>query len=132
MADEKREPARVSGTRHGPGGRMGGGEKAEDFRGSLARLTGYCRTWLPAVIAAMALAMAGSILNPIGPGRVAEMTRIMTEGLMTGIDVEAVARIALLLAALYGLGWLFSIVQGQIMADPTGIPLAAHGHLPKI
>ena len=119
MADEKREPARVPGTRHGPGGRMGGGEKAKDFRGSLARLTGYCRTWLPAVIAAMALAMAGSILNLIGPGRVAEMTRIMTEGLMTGIDVEAVARIALLLAALYGLGWLFSIVQGQIMAAVT-------------
>ena len=57
MADEKREPARVPGTRHGPGGRMGGGEKAKDFRGSLARLTGYCRTWLPAVIAAMALAL---------------------------------------------------------------------------
>lgn len=119
MADEKREPARVPGTRHGPGGRMGGGEKAKDFRGSLARLTGYCRTWLPAVIAAMVLAMAGSILNLIGPGRVAEMTRIMTEGLMTGIDVETVARIALLLAALYGLGWLFSIVQGQIMAAVT-------------
>lgn len=119
MADAEREPVRATGTRHGPGGRMAGGERAKDFQGTLMRLANYCRAWLPAVIAAMAIAMAGSILNLIGPGRLAEMTRIITEGLMTGIDVEAVIRIALLLMVLYGLGWLFSIIQGQIMATMT-------------
>ena len=119
MADAEREPVRATGTRHGPGGRMAGGERAKDFQGTLMRLANYCRAWLPAVIAAMAIAMAGSILNLIGPGRLAEMTRIITEGLMTGIDVEAVIRIALLLVVLYGLGWLFSIIQGQIMATMT-------------
>ena len=119
MADAEREPVRATGTRHGPGGRMDGGERAKDFQGTLMRLANYCRAWLPAVIAAMAIAMAGSILNLIGPGRLAEMTRIITEGLMTGIDVEAVIRIALLLMVLYGLGWLFSIIQGQIMATMT-------------
>jgi len=119
MADEEREPVRATGTRHGPGGRMAGGERAKDFQGTLMRLANYCRAWLPAVIAAMAIAMAGSILNLIGPGRLAEMTRIITEGLMTGIDVEAVIRIALLLVVLYGLGCLFSIIQGQIMATMT-------------
>ncbi len=121
MPDEKQNGASASGVRRGPGGggRMGGGEKARDFRGSLTRLAGYCRKYLPAVAAALVLACAGSILNLVGPGRVAEMTRLMTQGLMTGIDVEAVTGIALLLAVLYGFGWLFSVIQGQIMAIVT-------------
>ena len=38
---------------------------------------------------------------------------------MTGIDVDAVVEIAVLLAVLYGLGWLFSLIQGMVMATVT-------------
>lgn len=109
-----------SGRSFGPGGgRMGGGEKAKDFSGSLKKLIAYLGKYLPAIVFAMVLAVTGSILNLIGPGKVADMTSLMTEGLMTGIDVDAVVEIAILLAVLYGLGWLFSLIQGMVMATVT-------------
>lgn len=122
MPEQKNEISKSngSGRSFGPGNRkMGGGEKAKDFSGSLKKLFAYCGRYLPAVVFAMVLAVTGSILNLIGPGKVADMTNLMTEGLMTGIDVEAVVEIAVLLAALYGMGWLFSLIQGMVMATVT-------------
>ena len=122
MPEQKNEMQKNNGSKRGfgpGGGRMGGGEKAKDFSGSLKKLFAYCGRYLPAIVLAMVLAVTGSILNLIGPGKVADMTNLMTEGLMTGIDVEAVVEIAVLLAALYGLGWLFSLIQGMVMATVT-------------
>lgn len=122
MPEQKNEMSKSngSGRSFGPGNRkMGGGEKAKDFSGSLKKLFAYCGRYLPAIVFAMVLAVTGSILNLIGPGKVADMTNLMTEGLMTGIDVEAVVEIAVLLAALYGMGWLFSLIQGMVMATVT-------------
>lgn len=119
MSDEKREPVRAPGTRHGPGGKIGGGEKARDFSGSLRKLAAYCRRYLPAIAAAMVLAAAGSVLNLIGPGRVADMTDLITQGMMTGIDVGATTEIAAELVCLYAAGWLFSVIQGIVMATVT-------------
>lgn len=119
MSDEKREPVRAPGTRHGPGGKIGGGEKARDFSGSLRKLAAYCRQYLPAIAAAMVLAAAGSVLNLIGPGRVADMTDLITQGMMTGIDVGATTEIAAELVCLYAAGWLFSVIQGVVMATVT-------------
>lgn len=124
MPEQKNEISKSngSGRSFGPGNRkMGGGEKAKDFSGSLKKLFVYCGRYLPAIVFAMVLAVTGSILNLIGPGKVADMTNLMTEGLMTGIDVEAVVEIAVLLAALYGMGWLFSLIQGMVMATVTQI-----------
>ena len=106
----------------GPGGRMrgmAGGEKAKDFKTAAAQLFGYMRRYLPAVLAAVVLAAAGTILNLLGPGKLSDMTKLITEGLHGGIDVDAVVRIALTLAFLYGLGFIFSVLQGQIMASVT-------------
>ena len=111
MPEQKNEMQKNNGSKRGfgpGGGRMGTGsanpgEKAKDFSGSLKKLFAYCGRYLPAIVLAMVLAVTGSILNLIGPGKVADMTNLMTEGLMTGIDVEAVVEIAVLLAALYGL-----------------------------
>ncbi len=122
MPEQKNEISKSNGSGRGfgPGNRkMGGGEKAKDFSGSLKKLFAYCGRYLPAIVFAMVLAVTGSILNLIGPGKVADMTNLMTEGLMTGIDVEAVVEFAVLLAALYGMGWLFSLIQGMVMATVT-------------
>ena len=55
--------------RRGPGGggRMGSGEKAKDFGKAIRQLIGYCRKYIPAILAAMFFAVAGSVLNLIGP-----------------------------------------------------------------
>ena len=101
---------------HGKGGR---GEKPKDFKNTMRQLISYCRIYLPAIIIALILAMAGSVFNIIGPDILSDITDLITEGMMTSIDLDAVVSIASLLAFLYGLGFLFNYVQGFIMATVT-------------
>ncbi|MFV0529651.1 MAG: ABC transporter ATP-binding protein [Lachnospiraceae bacterium] len=98
-----------------PGG-MTTKEKAKDFVKSLQKLVSYCKKYAPAMCAALVLAVAASVFSLIGPGKLSEITDIITEGMMSGIDVAAVARIGLVLAILYGLSLLFGYGQGFIMA----------------
>ena len=106
----------------GPGGRgirMGKGEKANDFGKAMKQLIVYLKNYLPAICLSVILAGAGTIFNLIGPGKLSDMTKLITEGLRGGIDVERVVKIAMTLAILYGLGFVFSVLQGQIMAVVT-------------
>ncbi len=105
------------GPGHGP--RMGGGEKANDFGKAIRDLLRYSKRYLPMIVTALLMAAAGTILNLIGPSKLKDMTKIITDGLMTGIDLNAFLRIAVTLAVLYGLGALFSLVQGWIMTTVT-------------
>ncbi|WP_179602342.1 ABC transporter ATP-binding protein [Neobacillus driksii] len=101
---------------HGKGGR---GEKPKDFKNTMRKLISYCRVYLPAIIIALILAMAGAVFNIIGPDLLSEITDIITEGMMSSIDLDAVVNVATLLAFLYGLGFLFNYIQGFIMATVT-------------
>lgn len=109
--------SRGFGQRGGRG--MGGGEKANNFGKAIRELASYCRKYIPAIVVAIVLAVAGSILNIIGPGKLSDITDLITEGLFTGIDIDAVISIVLLLVVLYALGFLFSVFQGVIMATVT-------------
>ena len=112
--------AKLNQPRRGPGGGgprgMMSGEKPTDFKAAIGKLLAYCRSSLPAVIVALFLAAAGTILNLLGPGKLSNMTEIIVAGLRGGIDVPAVVRTAGTLAILYGLGFLFSLLQGLIIA----------------
>lgn len=104
----------------GPAGGGGmGGEKAKNFGVAISKLMRYCSNYMPAISIAVLLAMAGSILNIIGPGKLSEITDLITEGFRTGIDMDAVVDIVLLLIALYVSGFVFSVIQGVIMATVT-------------
>ncbi|MEH7245748.1 ABC transporter ATP-binding protein [Neobacillus niacini] len=99
---------------------MGGrGAKAKDFKKTFKQLISYCKLYLPIIIIALVLAMAGAIFNIIGPEMLKDITDLITEGLMTGIDLDAVVSVASILAFLYGLGFLFNYIQGFIMATVT-------------
>ena len=87
--------------------------------GALKRLLAYLRSSLGAILAAMVLAALGAVMTIIGPGRVGEIATLMSDGLMTGIDLAAVARVGIFLAVIYGLGAVFSFFQQYLMADTT-------------
>lgn len=102
----------------GPGMR-GGGEKAKDFTGTWKKLIGYIRSYIAVIIIAVICAISGTILNLIGPDKLKELTNIITNGFLTGIDMDGVAKIGFTLVALYASGAVLSIVQHLIMAVVT-------------
>ena len=103
----------------GPGPGMMPGEKAKDFKKAVKDLFNYIKRYMPAIITAIIFSTAGTILNVIGPDKMKEITNLVTEGVMTGIDKGAVFKIALTLAIMYGVGAILNLLQGIIMADVT-------------
>lgn len=116
----KKQNTRVQMGQDGPGGRgMVGDEKAKDFKQAMGRLFQYMKGYYFIMFIALVSAVVGTIMNIIGPGKLADITDYITEGLRYGIDTFAVTKIAILLIVLYGLGFLFSVIQGMIMATVT-------------
>lgn len=113
-------------SQHGPmGGGPGGppmgasGQKAKDFQKTIKQLVTYCSTYIPYILFALVLAFVGAAFNVYGPDQLSEMTDIIQEGLMTTIDLDGIQKIGILLAVLYGLGFVFNYIQGFIMATVT-------------
>lgn len=90
-----------------------------DLGASLRKLAAYMRGDIPALVTALVLAALGAVLTIIGPGKIGEMTNLMSEGFAAGIDLAAVGRIGALLAVVYALSALFTFIQQYIMATIT-------------
>lgn len=99
--------------KHRPAEKSGGIGKA------IPRLTEYMRSQLGLIIAALVLAALSAVLTIIGPDKVGEIATIMSDGLLTGIDISAIARVGAFLAAIYVASALFGFVQHYIMAVVT-------------
>lgn len=76
----------------------------------------YLRPHGAVIVLATLMAMGGAVLNLVGPSKLAEITDLVTAGLASTIDLEAVGSLAALLCALYGLGFALSFAQGLLMA----------------
>lgn len=115
MGQAQRRPVR-----RGPGGRMGGGEKAKDFVGTWKKLLLYCKRYAPVFAIAIACAIGGTILQLLGPDKLSEIAGQLEKGLLSGvIDMDAIAKTAVVLLCFYGASWLLSLTQQWIMATLT-------------
>ena len=84
----------------------------------MANILTYAREYKWPFVAAVVLAMIGSISSIIGPDRLGDMTDKITEGLMSpdGIDLEGISQIAMTLVVIYVLGAIFTYIQTFLMA----------------
>ena len=107
-------------------GRMSAAQKPKDMKKAFGSLINYSKAYLPAIITALILAIAGTVFSIIGPNQLNELTNTVTDGMaamregnMHGIDMDAIEKIAYTLIVLYSLSAIFSYVQGFIMTTVT-------------
>ncbi len=104
----------------GPGGRMGGGEKAKDLVGTWKKLLGYCKKYAAAFVIAIICAMIGTVLQLLGPDKLSDIAMYIEQGLLSGnIDIDSVVRVAITLVCFYAASWVLSATQHWIMATIT-------------
>lgn len=106
-------------TRGGNQSNQASGQKANNFKATWGKLLNYFRSYWTAGIIALMSAVIGTVLTLIGPDKLSELTDIVTAGIVTGIDMDAVRTIGFTLVGFYGLSGLLSLVQGLIMAEVT-------------
>ena len=90
-----------------------------DVGEALKKLQSYLKKTLGVVLLALILASLSAVLTIVGPGQVGKIATLMSDGLMTGVDLAAVARVGVGLAVIYGLSALFGFIQHYIMATVT-------------
>jgi len=107
---------------HGPAAMMRG-EKARDFKGTMARLIKYLGSYRVAIVIVMVFAVASTVFTILGPKVLGRATTTLFEGVMgeitgsgTGIDFEAIRQIILWTLALYVGSAAFSFIQGWVMS----------------
>ncbi len=101
--------------------KMDSSSKAKDFRKSMGQLVSHSREFIPYVVTAIVLAVAGTIFSLIGPNKLQDITEIIEEGLMSpaGVNTDKITKIAVFLVVLYVLAFIFTYTQGFIMTTVT-------------
>ena len=110
----------------GPG--MGMVEKPKSFKATMKKLIRYCKSYLPVIIVALVAAIAGTVLQILGPDKLKDLTNEIGKGLprmiqgkplMGAIDLTAVAGITWALVFFYAGSMLLNLTQSYIMATVT-------------
>jgi ATP-binding cassette subfamily B protein len=103
---------------------MMAGEKARDFRGTMARLIEYLGDYRKSVLIVMIFAVGSTVFAIVGPKILGKATTRLFEGVIgqisgtgTGIDFDYIGDIILLTLGLYLTSAVFSYVQGWIMSN---------------
>lgn len=107
------------GGMRGPGMGRRPAEKSKDFKGTWMKIIRYCKRYLAVIVVALTCAVAGTILTILGPDKLSDLTKVITEGIATGIDMERVKSIGLTLVAFYVGSVILSFGQQFIMVTVT-------------
>ena len=107
------------GGMRGPGMGRRPAEKSKDFKGTWRKIIRYCKRYLAVIVVALICAVAGTILTILGPDKLSDLTKVITEGIATGIDMERVKSIGLTLVVFYVGSAILSFGQQFIMATVT-------------
>lgn len=94
-------------------------ESASNFKLAMKKLIISLKPFYHLIIPAFILAMISAIFSIIGPGKLSDITDIITDGIVTGIDLDKVTEIGIFLIIIYSLSTIFGYVQGFIMATVT-------------
>ncbi|MCB2412079.1 ABC transporter ATP-binding protein/permease [Demequina sp. TTPB684] len=96
-------------------------EKAQDFRGSIKRLTSLLRPEAAVVAAVLVIGTLAVALAVVGPKILGEATTVIFTGFLTGdgIDFARLHRILMAVAVLYIASSLLAYLQGYILNGAT-------------
>lgn len=94
-------------------------KQPKQSKDSLKKLVKYCKNHMTVIIIAIISAIIGTILALIGPDKLSELTDIITAGLASDIDIDAVTSIGLTLVFIYIISTVLNLLQGYIMASVT-------------
>jgi len=111
-------PQTGSGFGGGPR-QIGTGERAKDFRKSIKTLIAHINKFVPALIAAIVLALLGTGASLVGPEILRRVTDTISQGMATNIDLGRVMRLSMILLIIFLAGAALTFIQGWILTTVT-------------
>lgn len=94
-------------------------DKPKNMKKALTKLAHYGNKYIGVLIFTLLLAAGGAVLTVIGPNQISKITDYISEGLFSGIDLDKIMQVGILLLCIYGASALFTFLQHFIMATLT-------------
>ena len=94
-------------------------EVAKDFKGTITRLIKYDKRLIKLLFISLILSFISSALAIIGPDKLKDITNVVANNITTGIPLNEVKDIAIVLVIIYAVSSLFGYLQGFIMTTVT-------------
>ena len=94
-------------------------ESKANSKGGLLDLVKYMKKHAIYLVLALIFAIGGSVITVYGPEKLSEITDLITQGIMTGIDMDKIYEVGIFMAALYAISIVLSYSQSFIMATVT-------------
>lgn len=100
---------------------------------TLGKILGFWKPYRVPMIFALILSAVGSVLTVVAPNLIGQLITIMEAGLAGNIDLAAIKEVSAAALLLLLLGFLFSYIQGRLMATVTQKigPVPARHHKPE-
>lgn len=93
--------------------------RSKNFGKSIKKLITYFRPYWFLIILSILFAGAGSLLTVLGTDKMSDMTDIIKDGILSGMDMDQVIKTGVILAVMYILSAVMTSVQGVIMTFVT-------------
>ena len=90
-------------------------EKPKNFKSAMLSLLRYLKPWYTAIIISLMFSLMSTVLILIAPGMMADLTNLIGEGLLTGIDMPAVKKAIITIIAVYLAGGILSCIASYTM-----------------
>ena len=94
-------------------------DRPKDFKGAMRKLLRYCRPFAFPVFLAVLFDVLGVVTRLIGPGKISEITDLISEGLSGEINMDKIISICIFLVCLYLGGAILSYFTAFIMTVVT-------------
>ena len=100
-------------------------EKAKDFKGTVRKVINYLGNYKLGVVAVMICAVLSAVFHIVSPKILGKATTALSEGMIgkitgTGeIDFGYIGTILLIVMCLYGVSFVFALIQGYTMSTIT-------------
>jgi len=97
----------------------GAAEEVTGYSATWRKLISYCKKHMPLIAFALLLAIAGSVMQVIVPGRLRVLTDIIQAGITGALDMSAVISVAITLGIIFACAALLNFLQSYTMAGVT-------------
>ena len=94
-------------------------EVAKDFKGAITKLIKYDKSLVRLLFISLIFAFISSTLSIIGPDKLRDITNVITNNIMTGIPLDEIKNIVVVLIIIYLASAILGYLNGFIIAGVT-------------
>ena len=94
-------------------------EDVSGYKETWLKLIAFCRGHLAVIVFALIIAIGGSILQIIVPGRLRVLTDVIQKGISGTVDIDAVLGAAIILGIIFACAAFLNFLQSYLMAGVT-------------